>query len=95
MAELKKFSEGGIISLTSTFHKDKTKNDGLGGNCKPFRKNKYKLIQTRLKIYQKNYIEQPREKKFLNQKEKRTDVNFQLFRKTRRKIYQALNAKLK
>ena len=50
---VKKCKKCGKISLRSDFHEDETKNDGLKSNCKVCRKNQYKLIENRIKIYLK------------------------------------------
>ena len=108
---VKKCSKCGIISLKSNFNKDNTKNDGLYNQCKICRKDYYmknsiKLIQKqkdyyldnrdRIKEYQvKNHNKIIAQKKFYSNNKYKSDINYRLICKTRSRIRNALQGKIK
>ena len=97
---VKKCSKCGIISLKSTFHKRSTSCDGYNPQCKFWTKKYYIDNQDRLLNKQKLYYKQNLNKinTRVNEYVKntiKTDVNFRLFRNTRRRIHHALNGKSK
>ena len=61
MKDIQKCSKFRIKSSQCTFHKNKTKNDGLHSDCSVCRKAYYNINQNRVKTYLKKYSEQNRE----------------------------------
>ena len=108
---VKKCSNCRIISLKSNFNKYNTKNDGLYNQCKICRKDYYmknsiKLIQKqkdyyldnrdRIKEYQvKNHNKIIAQKKFYSNNKYKSDINYRLICKTRSRIRNALQGKIK
>ena len=89
MDELKKCSKCKTISLKSNFNKDRTRRDGYRSECRfcvtEYNKNYYNINRD---------LELERCKKYKNNKYK-TDINFRLIKRTRNRLYQALNGKTK
>ena len=99
------------ILLKSNFHKDNKRKDGLHNQCMVCRKEYYiknsiKLIQKQKDYYSENRdseLERCRKYKILNREKinlysknkYKSDINFQLMRKTRSRIYKALQRKSK
>ena len=89
MDDIKKCSKCGINSLKINYYKDRTRKDGYRSECK-FCVNEYN----------KNYYNKNRDselescKKYKNNKYK-TDIKFRLIKRTRNRLYQALNGKTK
>ena len=97
---VKKCSKCKIVSLTSTFHKNKNVSDGVQPICKFCVKEYYADNKDRLLNKQKFYNKKKRDKINTRMNEymknrKKTDVKFQLLLNTRRRIHYALKGKLK
>ena len=101
---IKKYRVCKNVLLESNFYKNKNMSDGLQSQCKfcvhSYKKNYYVANQDRLLNKQKLYIKENRNKinTRMNEYVKnriKPDVNFRIIRNKRRRIYQALNGKLK
>ena len=89
MDELKKCSKCKTISLKSNFNKDRTRRDGYRSECR------FCVTEYNKNYYNKNRdLELERCKKYKNNKYK-TDINFRLIKRTRNRLYHALNGKTK
>ena len=89
MDELKKCSKCKTISLKSNFNKDRTRRDGYRSECR------FCVTEYNKNYYNKNRdLELERCKRYKNNKYK-TDINFRLIKRTRNRLYQALNGKSK
>ena len=87
MDDIKKCSKCRINSLKNNYYKDRTRKDGYRSECK-FCVNEYNK-----NYYNKNRdSELERCKKYKSNKYK-TDINFRLIKRTRNRLYQALNGK--
>ena len=108
---VKKCSRCKNILLKSNFHKDNKRKDGLYNQCKVCRKEYYmknsiKLIQKQKDYYSENRdseLERCKKYKILNREKinlysknkYKSDINFQLIRKTRSRIYKSLKGMTK
>ena len=87
--DLKRCSSCGNVSLKSNFHKDRTRKNGYRSECK------FCVTEYNKNYYNKNRdLELERCKKYKNNKYK-TDINFRLIKRTRNRLYEALNGKSK
>ena len=89
MDELKICSKCRTLYSKSNFYKDRTRRDDYRSECR------FCVIEYNKNYYNKNRdLELERCKKYKNNKYK-TDINFRLIKRTRNRLYQALNGKTK